>query len=209
RREGLVWRGSLRHKFLVMHARVLVSSYDIDAYMLPPSWNMNEYRLHAAWRVGARRVFLQHGVTEKGVGASLALGTTGLSLMCSAGPREREYLQDATGYSTEVVETGFSRFDFLARTESPARRVLLMPTWRKYLVARSYVKGEQDPGTFEHSRFRQFYAELLASERLGEVLERFDSTLDVIPHYEIREHFKTIPVGSTRIFVGDDAGTAI
>lgn len=208
-RSGIVRRDSLAHKFLMLHARVMVSSYDFDAYMLPRAWDANEYRRHLAWRIGARRVFLQHGVIINGVGVPLGRGTTGLARFICSSSSERSYLEATTGYSRELVTTGLPRFDLLSRAPGDKPLIALMPTWRKYLVARSYVPGEEDPGTFPESRYEEFYTALLQSGKLAAMLEEYDASLVLMPHYEVHDHLATIELASDRIEVCRGEGSAI
>ncbi|CAM5562106.1 Undecaprenyl-phosphate 4-deoxy-4-formamido-L-arabinose transferase [Streptomyces violaceorubidus] len=62
---NVVAHSSWKHKLLMLHASLLINAYDIDSYMLPDGWDRTKYLKHLNWRIGARRVFLQHGVTDE------------------------------------------------------------------------------------------------------------------------------------------------
>lgn len=186
-RKGVLARGSWTHKVALLHATTLISSHDIDSYMLPKEWNPALYRRFVTYRLEQDRVFLQHGLTFKDVAAPLAREVLGVRLFVVSVAPEREYMAEQGRYTVELVETGMPRFDTLKR--DPAGSVVLMPTWRKYLVLPSYTKGGVDPGTFEGSDYQRFYSEFLSSPRLLETLRRHRQTLTFMPHYEVAPYF--------------------
>lgn len=190
--RGLIAHGSLKHKLVLLHARVLISTQDIDSYMIPDDWNRVAFRNELSPRLSQRRVFLQHGVTHNGVGPQLHRGVTGLDLLVCASPQEAGYLQETTGYDSEIVTTGFPRYDrlFEARNTPKSTRVLLMPTWRRYLVAPSYSVGAIDPGNFVGSRYEEFFSSFLGNSKLHSLLEQSGLEIDFVPHYETAAYFE-------------------
>lgn len=190
-RQHVVRHSSFRHKLLMLQSRVLISSQDIDSYMLPDGWNRVAFRNEISPRLAQKRVFLQHGVTQNGVGMQLHRGVTALGLLVCSSPQELSYLQRMTGYKEELVGTGMPRLDalFTSRAKPKTRSILLMPTWRRYLVAPSYQQNAVDPGNFVGSEYERFYSELIRDERLHAILEEFDLTIDFVPHYEVAAHF--------------------
>ncbi|MFE6996664.1 glycosyltransferase [Microbacterium sp. NPDC057659] len=203
-RKGVVRRGSLRHKLLFLHSDALISSQDFDAYMIPPKWNREHYRTHLAHRLDQKRIFLQHGIIFNDVAAPLAREHTGLDMFVTSVEPEYEYLRQHTRFTHELKLTGMPRYDTLVRT--PSKQILLMPTWRKYLVLPSYASGGNDPGTFHGSAYERFFTDLLQSPRLATVLEKHDHSLAFAPHYEVVDHFADIEVASTRITVTGATG---
>ncbi|UTX53524.1 CDP-glycerol glycerophosphotransferase family protein [Leucobacter aridicollis] len=189
--KGIVAHGSFQHKLLMLHAKVLISTQDIDSYLVPDDWNRVSFRNELAPRLAQKRVFLQHGVTHNGVGPQLHRGVTGLDLLVCASPQEAQYLTATTGYGSEIVQAGFPRFDRLyeARSKPKSRRILLMPTWRRYLVAPSYSQDAKDPGNFVGSTYEKFFSTLLASPELHRILDQFDVDIDFVPHYETASYF--------------------
>lgn len=205
--RAVVPYGSVRHCLAMLHARVLVSSQDIDGYMLPPSWDRREFRLFLAPRLAQRRVFLQHGVTCNGVSRQLASDVLGVDLLVTSSPKEHSYIESEARYGSELAQTGMPRFDSLHRIES--NRIVIMPTWRRYLVLPSYTRVGKDPGTFSGSRYERFYSALLSSSRLESVLEKHDVFLTFAPHYEVARHFNDASSSSRRIEVVANSGTRV
>jgi hypothetical protein len=188
---NVVRHGSMRHKFLLLHAQRLINSYDIDFFMLPDNWPVLDYLRHLNWRVGARRVFLQHGVTDKDVSRALHRSGSGFDLVVATSDREERYLADVMGYGTAARALGFPRFDRLTPDRGD-RRILFMPTWRKYLVVPSYrtaaQSSERDAAetAFANSTYHRFLSDLFGHERLRAALREHGYVLDFLPHYEIR-----------------------
>ncbi|WP_160165774.1 CDP-glycerol glycerophosphotransferase family protein [Actinoplanes sp. OR16] len=181
----VVKHGSLRHRFLLLHAKKLINSYDIDSYMLPPRWTKPEFLKHLNWRIGASRVFLQHGVTDKDVSRGLHRARTNVDLFVAAAHDEAEFVGDQLGYGDVAQPLGFPRFDALT-PDNGNRKILFMPTWRVYLVAPSYDPGRTPKVRFEGSAYHTFLVGLFGSEKLRMALKEHGYTLEFLPHYELR-----------------------
>nr|WP_161556690.1 CDP-glycerol glycerophosphotransferase family protein [Micromonospora acroterricola] len=182
---NVVTYDSFRHKFLMLHASKLINSYDIDAYMLPSSWERSPFLKHLNWRIAFSRVFLQHGVTEKDVSAGLHRGRGAFDLFVASSHREAEYIAEDLDYGDMVATTGMPRFDALV-PDRGKRRILFMPTWRTYLVTPSYNRAARPQVAFDGSAYQVFLAELFSSERLRQSLREHGYVLEFLPHYEMR-----------------------
>ncbi|MFE6955273.1 CDP-glycerol glycerophosphotransferase family protein [Streptomyces sp. NPDC057696] len=187
---NVVAHSSWKHKLLMLHASLLINAYDIDSYMLPDGWDRGQYLKHLNWRVGAKRVFLQHGVTDEDGSKALHRNRTGVDLVFATSDREAQYFSEHMHYGGQAKALGFPRFDAL-QPDRGGRRILLMPTWRKYLTIPSYLQQEgadQDAvdEIFRESAYRDFVVRLLRDPKLMEALEYYDYTLDFLPHYEMR-----------------------
>ncbi|MYW64084.1 glycosyltransferase [Streptomyces sp. SID8379] len=188
----VVAHSSLRHKLLMLHASALINAYDIDTYMLPDGWDRTRFLKHLNWRVGARRVFLQHGVTDKDVSKGLHRNRTGVDLILAVSRHEAWFLSEELGYEGQVEITGFPRFDALV-PERGGRRILFMPTWRSYLTVPSYSRdggGREAKQAMRDklsaSSYRRFMVRFLNDPTLLAALERYGYTLEFLPHYEMR-----------------------
>ncbi|MEU4557505.1 glycosyltransferase [Actinoplanes sp. NPDC023936] len=186
----VVKHGSLRHKFLLLHAKRLINSYDIDSYMLPPTWTKPDFLKHLSWRIGASRVFLQHGVIGNDVSRALHRARTNVDLFVTSAQAEADYVGDQFGYGDAAKPLGLPRFDALT-PDNGKRKILLMPTWRVYLVAPSYG-GAPAKVKFEDSNYQRFLLELFGSEKLRMALKEHGYTLEFLPHYEMRDLVKDV-----------------
>lgn len=200
-----VARDSWRHKLLLLHAEWLISSYDIDSYMLPSDWDRRDFVDHLCWRIGPRRAFLQHGVTHNDLRRSLHRQVAAFDVFVTSGPSETSWVRGAAGYAQQVAPVGMPRFDSLvARTARP-RRILLMPTWRLGYTSPSYDPERPVAREFVGSRYESFYTELLNDERLLAALASADVTLEVLPHYEFAHFFAAMLPGSDRVVLSDQS----
>ncbi|MFN8518188.1 MAG: CDP-glycerol glycerophosphotransferase family protein [Chloroflexota bacterium] len=192
---NVVWHGGLRHRLLALHADVLVGSHNLDRYLLPTEWGSRDHRLHLLWRIGSKRAYLKHGVL--GVRTlAFELRKAGLDICVAVGPPEAEYIRSITGYTEQVRTTGLPRYDLLAPTP-PKRVVVLMPTWRQYLVPPRREPGA--PDSFTGSHYEAFFRELLTAPRLHAALERHDYTLEFYPHYNIDRFYRGMEPPHPRI----------
>lgn len=188
------------HKLFLLHAHTLVSSNSINSYLIPRSWDLNKYRTHLAPRLEHRRVYLRHGVSLADIGWIHDRSRSGLDVILSSNEREREDVEKTTGYGSEVALTGLPRFDALIK-EKDDRQVLVMPTWRRWLVAPSSSRAAVDPGTFEGSEYQEFYDSLLVHPRLIAALHQYDYRLKFYPHYGVASYFAGVEGRDERVDV--------
>lgn len=109
-------------------------------------------------------VFLQHGVTKDDMSAELCSRRRPIVGFVTSSEREREsIINGAYGYEPQQVWlTGLPRFDVLRNT--PKRKILLMPTWRRSLMAEDsqHLKTNE----FVQSEYFSFYNRLINNESL-------------------------------------------
>ncbi len=192
---NVVWHDSLRHHLLALQADALVGSHSLDRYLLPKSWAAKEYRSGLAWRIGSKRVYLKHGVL--GVRTlAFELSKQGHDIVVASGKPEADYMRELLGYDRQIRQTGLPRYDLLV-PRPPERVIVLMPTWRQYLVP---PRGGTDAlKSFTGSNYDRFFRELLAHPRLHSALEQYDFTLEFYPHYNIDQYFRGVVSGHRRI----------
>jgi CDP-glycerol glycerophosphotransferase (TagB/SpsB family) len=154
--------GTVKHWILYFTCRYLISS---------KGFTPNNYMVSAMGKLGFHRpnhVFLQHGITINYVECLLANRCYHKYFIAGAEP-EYQYILNHFGYPEESVRyTGFSRFDHLHDFEVKHNRVMIMPTWRKWLDKKN-VGG---------SEYTCKWKELFQSEKLAELIRTYE--LDVI-----------------------------
>ena len=196
----VVWHSSWRHRLLMLHASVIANAYSIK-HMLPSRWRPGAYMNQCAWRVGARRVYLKHGVHVSP--DAVKRGNGGYDLIATVGAQEADALARTSGYSTaQLRETGLARYDNLV-PERPSRTVLFMPTWRRYLVPRLFGGNDTALVGYQGSTYQRFVHGLLASDELASMLKRHDLTMKVVPHYNLAGLLHPDQLGSDRITILD------
>ncbi|KAF2780141.1 glycosyltransferase [Streptomyces sp. OM5714] len=195
--------GSLKHRLYLLNATRLISPYDLEAYLAPPSMSKVNYLRVYGDLLNYRRVFLQHGVTYNDVSQSAHRQSTSVDLFVAASEDEAAYIREEMGYAPDEVQAlGFPRFDKLQPVEGP-RTILLMPTWRRDIVVPSYNRKLRPRVQFAASEYFRFFSQLLQDERLRAALERADVKLEFYPHYEIRPHLRHFKVDHPHITVAD------
>lgn len=187
--------GSFRHRMYLLHATKLIGSYDSESYLVPEGYRKVLFLHRFGELLKYQRVFLAHGITYNDVTTGIDQRVTSYDLIVSGGRQERDFLGHEAGYGNRAVLAGFPRFDALRRERLARPRILLMPTWRQWIVTASYKKQAGPAKTaFTQSEYFRFYRALLADPRLVAALERAGVDLEFLPHYEIRphlHHFKT------------------
>lgn len=156
------------------------------------------------WR--NKRYFLQHGITIND-GKWLYYKNCRFQLfVCGAKP-EFEFIKEKFGYPENRVQLlGFCRFDNLHANTQKKKQILIMPTWRGYLVRA--CKGETQANLsakFKQSDYFKKWSELLCSDKLTELLDKTGYSVLFYPHRNMQiyiEDFKSLNL-SEKITIAD------
>ncbi|MEV6265142.1 glycosyltransferase [Streptomyces sp. NPDC051784] len=196
--------GSFKHRMYLLHATKLIGSYDSESYLLPEGYRKVLFLHRFGELLKYQRVFLQHGIIYNDVTTGVDQRITSYDMIVTTGRQEREYLALEAGFGDRAVLAGLPRFDALEREPAPRPRILLMPTWRQWIVTASYKKSAGPAKTsFTQSEYFRFYRSLLSDRRLAAALERFGVDLEFFPHYEIRPYLHNFRIESPMIQVAD------
>jgi CDP-glycerol glycerophosphotransferase (TagB/SpsB family) len=129
---------------------------------------------------------LQHGITAmKKVFFSPNSYNGKMRKMVVSSQKEATILKDQMKFKAEnILISGFTRYDYLDDRSKKAetREVLLMPTWREWLV--------ENDNIFEKSDFYKYYIQLLNDSELSEILGRHNIVLKFLPHIEMRRRYE-------------------
>lgn len=143
------------------------------------------------------RVFLQHGITYNNAEWLYYQNTKIRLFVCGAKP-ESEYIKENFGYPDGYVKyLGFSRFDNLLNTpqSNTTRRILVMPTWREWLVLNTAMRNEVGyTGEFTDTPYYKSWKSLLDDFELQAMLHKNEIELLFYPHRNMQpylEYFKT------------------
>ncbi|MBD5786372.1 CDP-glycerol glycerophosphotransferase family protein [Cellulosimicrobium terreum] len=181
--------GSLRWKLVCLNASHVISSqagpYVYNPEVLRPVGT-------PSWRF----VFLQHGVIATDLSRwlnrrefDLFVTTTTDEFASIAGD------QSLYRFTTrEVALTGLPRHDRLFRLDAAARpeqrrRILVLPTWREYLLGAIGPKGERELlDDFAGTTYAKAWTGLLTSPRLAELAREHDATIAFMPHPNVQPY---------------------
>lgn len=136
-------------------------------------------------------VFLRHGIVKDELPHALDMDKSNIDYFISSAKRERESVMQAHGYPPERVWlTGLCRYDNLKPLEVQSKQILIMPTFRHWLMGKSELSKPDDAEVkmFIEDDFYKQYFSLLSSQRLSEMLERYDYTLVFYPHYSAQRY---------------------
>ncbi|AVH94943.1 hypothetical protein C5L38_07575 [Streptomyces sp. WAC00288] len=197
----VVDRLSWKHRAYLLHAERLINAYDLEAYLGFPGLPKRAFLRGYGDLLRYKRVFLQHGVVYNDVVASIHAQATNVDMVLTTGHSERAYFAEHCGYGYDrVAATGLPRYDALAPVPG-LRRILVMPTWRRDIVAPSYNRAAKPEIPFAASQYYRFFSSLLRDERLLGALERYGVELEFMPHYEIRPYLKHFTIDHPAVTV--------
>ena len=139
--------------------------------------------------------FLQHGITRDFTGYTA--DKMKIKLFVTAAIKEDEFIKQNYGYDDSVVQLlGFARHDNLINNEVKKSQILIMPTWRKYLIDAT----EED---FVNSEYYKSWMGVLNSHELLEMLEKSDKYIVFYPHRELQKFVHLFNVKNNRIIIAD------
>ncbi len=166
--------GSKEHIEKSIKATKFIGTHDLD-YILPfKGIKLKSYR-------EAQKIFLQHGVLgRKNVPYNKGYYKYPFDLFIVSSEAEKSLVVKKFGYDEdEVVVTGLARFDKLQQNHFPKREILLIPTWREWIVNEEKLI---------HSSYYKKYISFIQSDRLKSILEEYDLKLNFYPHYRMQDY---------------------
>lgn len=153
-------------------------------------WSYVCHKTFFSWLNCPKFVLLNHGITKEDMSDKLNKFVTGVDLFIAANNQDYTTLvQDKRyGYnSKDVALTGYARYDRWVNYEGK-NQILLMPTWRAYLVDKS-IANRNEPkviDNFVQSSYYKAFQNLLNNELLDQLLEENNIQLIFYPHYEMQ-----------------------
>ncbi len=175
--------GGLMHWILYLAAQVNISSQKGGK----PNAAVC-YALEVSGLLKNKRVFLQHGIIKDDL-PYVHYNNARFSLFTTSVQREYEFVNDTFGYPQGVVrQLGLCRYDYL-RDESRNEKILVMPTWRQWIAHRDYkAKDVEAVDGFKETLYCKKWSELLKSEQLYDLLDRYNKRLIFYPHRNMQEY---------------------
>lgn len=190
-KEQVIRFGSMKHMIYLLSARLLISTDTRNhAYI----WRQKGSLLKR-FVPNKKIVFLQHGViafkkVEQIYGKK---GNNSFNLFIVSSEREKRIVIEKFGYhENEVAITGLARWDALEDKFNGKREILVMPTWRNWL-------DDVEDEFFKKSEYYLNYMELLNSDKIKELLEKYQLTLNFYLHPKFRAFLKDFSVNRERI----------
>ena len=177
--------GGVKHWITYFSAKYLISSQSFA-----PNGYVCAF-LEKAGLFSSNQVFLQHGITINKAEFLLASNRKAKFFITGAEPEDK-FVKEHFGYTEEsVLYTGFPRFDALHEFQTVPGRILIMPTWRKWLR----LKSEQHDDTnndLETSEYIKCWHNLINSKELIELIKKHNLEVFFYPHPNMK---KLIDIG--------------
>lgn len=193
---------SAEHRKAIFYAECMLSTH--VGFITP--WSYVCHKAFLWWLHCPRFVLLNHGITKEDMSDKLNKRVTGVDLFIAANEQDRAMIvnDDRYGYSAEeVVLTGYARYDRW-QVGKEKEQILLMPTWRAYLVQKS-IQNRNTPKVvdgFVESDYYNAFQRLLQSSRLDDMLNQSGMTLVFYPHYEMQSALHQWTTNSKHIVFG-------
>lgn len=215
---------SEEHLGYLLNAKVVINSYDIDSYMIPSMYDKNMFYQLFGDLIHFKRVYLNHGVNYND--HSIPLNRYRLQadlFITSPSEKEKNNCIITMNYDdNQVKNIGLVRFDNLkkyVRTNAFKRKskvkktILFMPTWRQYILPKSYEKNASDElinekrNLFLSSDYFRKISDLLSSKQLHHFLEKNNIELQFYPHYEVRQFLDSFKITHPNITVVNNSAS--
>ena len=200
---NVIRAGSLKHYVYYIAAKYSISSQRNGACPHPAGW---VYRFRHFCRKDQKVVFLQHGITKDDA-PMLEYNKTRFDLFVCAAPREYEHIHVNRHYPVDKVKLlGFCRYDKLYEAKSPHKQILIMPTFRKYLIAADLERDatEAECKMFVESDFYTHYCALLTDTRLLQTARELGYQITYYMHYSLQSFTKLFfPYGNDVVTIAD------
>ena len=188
--------GSVKHWILYFTCKYTISSQNF----MP-----NGYMCTFIERAGLfhpNHVFLQHGITKDKAEFLFAKYRRVKFFIAGAAP-EYEFMKKEFGYPEGTMQyTGFARFDALHEMKTQKNRILIMPTWRKWLWLKSETH-EDAKMDLDSSEYISCWRELLQSDRLQQLIDEHDLDIVFYPHPNMKGLLRPETFVGPRIHVAD------
>lgn len=175
----IVEPSSFKHRLLFWAALYNVSSQPLTDYF-------SSYRRIISLRKKSQvNVFLQHGIIKDNLSHGIDAEGSGIDIFITSAKREQQAVIERHGYNEKTCAlTGLCRFDNLKPNASRSRTILVMPTFRHWIMAQNgHTATKEERTKFLNDDFCMRYNYFLSSRRLEAMLEKYDYKLIFYPHY--------------------------
>lgn len=179
---------SFKYMIYLCAAQYLISTDAIRHFYI---WDSPNSIYKVLYQARKNIIFLQHGVMgfKQCHRTFHKNGGNKMALFVVSSEYEKKIIRDYFEYDDEeIIVTGLARWDVLEdKSSKEHKEILLMPTWRNWLE--DFSKEE-----FKKSDYFINYEKLLTDERLLNILESNNVTMNFYIHPKFREHISSFNV---------------
>ena len=180
-RANLVEFKSIKHKLLFLNCNKILTSFNSVSIIspfgdMPLKWysDITDYEV----------IYLQHGILHANLPLLYSKERANVNKIVVSSEFEIKNFKEIYNFKEkDLIPTGMPRFDSIDMSKKHENRILFSPSWRKNLIG-DYVNNTRDlfEDKFLASPFFNRINEFLNSEKLAELLEKYDLTLDFKNH---------------------------
>ena len=195
---NIIYYDSLKHYiYYILSTKLVCAHLGGCVPDSPVCWKYYKYEIK-----NKKKIFIRHGITKETIAVSMYENTKCDLFICGAKP-EYEFVKSTFGYPEGYVQyTGLARFDNL-HDVSVKNQIVLMPTWRKWIPSSTWKTDTQENcrEIFLQSDYFKKYNALINSNKLIDLLEKYDMDLIFYPHYEMQVYVDLFETKSSRITI--------
>ncbi len=160
------------------------------------------YVLHIYLNLFNNRIYLKHGIIKDDAEWWHYKNTKYKIIICGA-KDEYNFVKENFGYPENNVQyTGLARFDNLHNNNVNKKQILIIPTWRNWLVKE--IKKYGSPEEFKNTSFFKNWQKLFTNKKLIKFLEDNNIVAYFYPHINMKRFIKLFDIKSENIKVIDD-----
>ncbi|WP_028907742.1 CDP-glycerol glycerophosphotransferase family protein [Xylanibacter ruminicola] len=150
------------------------------------------------------RAYIRHGICKDNQ-EWINYRITKINLIFTSAKPEHDLMIDTLNYPEKnVALTGLCRYDNLLSDHEVKRQILVMPTMREWLrvISSDTLKYEKSK-KFTDSEYFLTWSSLLHSEKLKNVLEKYNIKLLFFPHSTMQKYLGDFNCNSQNILIAD------
>lgn len=148
-------------------------------------------------------VFLQHGIIKDNLDW-LHKENTVLDYFVTSTIPEQQYVQENYGYrKDQIILTGLPRFDDLHEFVTKPNRIIVMPTWRKWLRLKSERNNELDTDVSTSSFIRNWEL-FLNSPELDEAIKKYNLEIIFYPHRLLQQNLTDFKIKNSSVKIASE-----
>ncbi len=197
-RKHLIKFKSLKHKLLFLNCKKILTSFNSLTIIspfdgMPLKWysDITDYEV----------IYLQHGILHANLPLLYSKERSNVDKVVVSSEFEfNNFIKDYNFKEEDLIRSGMPRFDTIDKSVKPKNRILFSPSWRKNLIG-DYVNNTRVlfEDKFLASPFFVHINEFLNSDKLAEILEKYDLILDFKNHPIFSPYNHCFKVNNPRI----------
>lgn len=197
--------GSYLHWVVYLSAQYVISSQKASGPNASVCYVLERFKLFRG-----NKIFLQHGIIKDNI-SFLYYKYTNIRLFTCSTKRELDYVREHYGYPKDYVQLlGLCRFDELLKPVKTENRIVIMPTWRKWLSHPTEgISADHLERSFLTSGYYRYWSRLLDHSGFLCELEKNDWTVTFYLHREAQKYSKFFTSSHPRVEIGTFPNTDV